>query len=355
MRTKTDILALVKELPDLVSDQKALQDFGALDGMWAPQTQEAYDQLGCTSANFSPLWLMTPQSWRCPVCERGKQNILRNAGGVLLGRIVEHHDHIDQFLEDAVRTTAKKLGVQASEDINRHINHRCKPFLHRFQPTIICEDCNNADPAAMANCTANGSRLDFFSFSPLEISQFIHPRPRLAHEIDFGKAKELMAKQSETHLFRLKVGRTLVERALEGRFWAEMPKGLGKHEAMILANEALVALSISPAGVQLEGTSRRSIERIQAFQSSLQGKEEDLERKRQRQELRAERRAERDAKKAAGPAPNQGKTWNKDDEQELLSLFKQELPLAEIALKLGRKQGGIKSRLSKLGIELDPD
>lgn len=354
LRTKTDIIKLVKDLPSFIDDPARLNGFESLDGLWAAQTREIYDQLACKAVNLSPLWLLTPQNWRCPICERGKKKILREAGGVLLGRIVEHHDHIDQFLEEESRAALAKAGqAEPSADVHRHIKHRCGPFLERFQPTVVCEDCNVADPAAMADCRGHGVGLEFFSFSPLEIASFIKTRPGEGHEIEFSTARAVVERQRENHLFRMKVGRTLVERALEGRIWAETPKGLSKQEVMILANGALTELAVTTPSVQRdEPIPRRAIERIQVFKSDVKAPEEALEHKRERLKRRAIRRAEKEAKKATGPAPNQGRAWSKEEEKELLVLHQKETPIPEMALKLGRKEGGIRARLEKLGIQV---
>lgn len=49
---------------------------------------------------------------------------------------------------------------------------------------------------------------------------------------------------------------------------------------------------------------------------------------------------------------NQGQPWNQEQEQCLLELYRDNVPIKEIAAKLKRSSGAIRSRLEKLGIQL---
>ncbi|EGF93800.1 conserved hpyothetical protein [Asticcacaulis biprosthecium C19] len=54
----------------------------------------------------------------------------------------------------------------------------------RFKPVVICEQCNSADATAKRKL---GLRKDF-SFSPLEMRQFVRATPHGFHHIDYDLA-----------------------------------------------------------------------------------------------------------------------------------------------------------------------
>lgn len=50
---------------------------------------------------------------------------------------------------------------------------------------------------------------------------------------------------------------------------------------------------------------------------------------------------------------NQGKTWTKEEEERLIEMFGNGVPLREIATALGRGEKGVRTRLRKFGITVD--
>lgn len=72
-----------------------------------------------------------------------------------------------------------------------HIHHdHSAPLLSgegRFPDTLICDQCNAAD-----GCAKRELQLpEDFSFSPLEIGQFITVNPHKRHKIDLDKAQQI--------------------------------------------------------------------------------------------------------------------------------------------------------------------
>jgi hypothetical protein len=103
-------------------------------------------------------WMAVDDYWRCPACRRTKRQILRrdSRNGKWHGEIVMHHDH----------------GTESGRTA-------------RFQPVLICQQCNQVDAACKFD------RPDF-SLSPEEIHRVILARPHCAHLINATLAHLIM-------------------------------------------------------------------------------------------------------------------------------------------------------------------
>jgi hypothetical protein len=99
--------------------------------------------------------------WRCPCCYRTKREMARlDKNGNLLCAIHDHHDHYcERFNADARKMAGRDFTFTAA----------VRDSLIRFPNTLICNDCNVAEPAAKKLVEAPS----FFSFAPFEISYFI--------------------------------------------------------------------------------------------------------------------------------------------------------------------------------------
>jgi hypothetical protein len=64
---------------------------------------------------------------------------------------------------------------------------------------------------------------------------------------------------------------------------------------------------------------------------------------------RALEREEKSAKRAASLPAKAGASWSKEEDNALIQEFDGSVPVAEIAKRQGRTQGGITSRLVRLG------
>jgi hypothetical protein len=107
--------------------------------------------------------------WRCPACGRSKAEIARlDKNGNLLCAIVSHHDHFHDF----------EPGLEGAGAGAAYV------VLARFQPTLICNDCNVVDAAAKKMVGAPG----YFSFAPYEIAYFINVARNEGHKVDLAKA-----------------------------------------------------------------------------------------------------------------------------------------------------------------------
>jgi len=102
-----------------------------------------------------------PSDWRCPCCYRMKREIARiDKNGNLLCSVHRHHDHYcDRF----------EVDVRKLSPGDWQFGRVVQDSLVRFPDTLICNDCNVAEPAAKKIVDAPS----FFSFAPFEISYFI--------------------------------------------------------------------------------------------------------------------------------------------------------------------------------------
>lgn len=99
--------------------------------------------------------------WRCPCCYRTKREMARlDKNGDLLCAIHDHHDHYCERFD----VDTRKL---ANGDWN--FGNAVRDSLIRFPNTLICNDCNVAEPNAKKIVGAP----TFFSFTPFEIAYFI--------------------------------------------------------------------------------------------------------------------------------------------------------------------------------------
>jgi hypothetical protein len=126
--------------------------------------------------------------WRCPCCYRSKDEFARlDKNKNLLCQIVQHHDHFSEVLWN--RVAWKDLGewsLKAAVDAS----------LVRFPETMICGDCNVAEPAAKSMIKA----VSEFSFAPFEIASFVVVKSNIPHGLDAEKVRTAYeaAKQSMT-------------------------------------------------------------------------------------------------------------------------------------------------------------
>ena len=110
------------------------------------------------------LWDSVTDDWKCPACNRLKQEILRKIDGVWKGGLHNHHDH---SVDDPDRYTDKV----------------------KFEEVLICDQCNHAD--GLIKKKYPGVIPDTFSFEPKHINKFIVSKPNRSHNINFMKALEL--------------------------------------------------------------------------------------------------------------------------------------------------------------------
>lgn len=127
----------------------------------------------------------TRPDWMCPCCFRSKMDIARlDKNGNLLCALVDHHDHFGDCAHDQLRN----IFPTWTECEARVASFR------RFPHTLVCQDCNVAEPAAKYIVAAP----EYFSFAPHEIAAFIESAPNSPHEVNPASVKDVYAALEES-------------------------------------------------------------------------------------------------------------------------------------------------------------
>jgi len=165
-----------------------------------------------TNALFAGL----PTDWRCPACSRARAQIPRvGSTNAEVAKAVEHHDHIKEYTNASMRD---KFGsdwvTKVPAGIGEHLN-RIERFVVGFAPTVVCEDCNNAEAKAKQIVGAP----KFFTFAPSEIRRFISGAPSRKHEVDPALAATVYSESKARYVMRIAVAERLYAEALAGNLW----------------------------------------------------------------------------------------------------------------------------------------
>jgi rubredoxin len=188
----------------------------SLDGAMSPQTQQLLKQFKTSSVDMTLWWAMTPQSWSCPACGRAKPEIVRlNKNGALMCRLVEHHDHMSDVLEKRFRIHSTSRDSIIADDLAEEFAKRSAPMVSSYDNSIICNDCNNADPDAKSVIGAP----DDFSFSPTEIRSFIKALPNKPHAINADEARLAWEACKPSYDLRMKIIDRIAHIAASNEHW----------------------------------------------------------------------------------------------------------------------------------------
>ena len=165
-----------------------------------------------TNALFAEL----TADWSCPACSRARTQIPRvSSTGAEVAKAVIHHDHIKEYTNALMR---EKFGsdwvAKVPAGIGEHLN-RIERFVVGFAPTVVCEDCNNAEGRAKQIAGAP----KFFTFAPSEVRRFISVAPNRKHEVDAALVAAVYSESKARYTIRIAVAKHLNEEALAGNFW----------------------------------------------------------------------------------------------------------------------------------------
>ncbi|MFP1133051.1 hypothetical protein [Asticcacaulis sp. W401b] len=218
---KTEHMFRLPALAELTVDQRERM-FPFRDGAWSEQTRAAMAQFKTEKLDLNEPWAATPRGWRCPACQRVKAEIFRvTAGEVLTAHLHKHHDHLQDHLTTLMKV---RLGPDAkrSPDYPHREVFRLSRALRRFDESIVCEDCNTADGSAKA---ALGLPRHF-SFSPVEIGQFIKVRPHQPHSLDLPAVRRVFDSVAVDFELRTAMFGKLADRLANGGLRQEKSNGL---------------------------------------------------------------------------------------------------------------------------------
>lgn len=193
------------------------------DGRWSAQTKGLLDHFKTDKLSLNAGWASTWTGWICPCCSKGKLEIARlTKQGVVLCELELHHDH----LREAIDHIFRECGAKELESDNRHALAPARNAVHllveRFEPTLICSDCNTAEGRMKAEL---GNMLPRdFSFSPIEIAKFVQAQPNSHPDINAATGRQIWEAVRADYESRVAFAEELANRILAGLHNKERPR-----------------------------------------------------------------------------------------------------------------------------------
>lgn len=312
---------------------------------------------GQTEIQMTKNWAHTPDDWACPCCKRTKLHIARPLErNILKCSLIDHHDHIADYADKKLTSLVKQTGRKnVSEREGWFKNQKIKPLIVRFLPTLVCEDCNNADPAAKAIISGI---CPYFSFSPENITYFIKPQKHTPHRIDHKRAAEVYERESQNYDFQKSICDTLLSRLVShSRHWGDevqYPNSSHYRIARKIVNgrgipsqdlSGIKAIQPSLGGQFIsKAIQLLEIEAHDKASKPLSVKEEKLAR-------RHRLKLEQQKKKKDEGFFNFNEKWSQSDVAELKLDYEKHPNIEPLSKKYGRTPGSIKAKLKSLGFE----
>ncbi|RUW04461.1 hypothetical protein EOA46_30920, partial [Mesorhizobium sp. M1A.F.Ca.IN.022.05.2.1] len=214
------------EVPNINSlpDDRLAEIAHMRDGRWSIQTKDLLARFGTTKLDLNSGWASTWTGWSCPCCRREKPQLARlSSGGVLLCRLEFHHDHV---ADRAKRIYRERNPRSEDRDVNIQISRTkdaLMPLVERFEPTLICIDCNFAEGRAKLELTTEIE--GDFTFAPSEIATFITVGANRVHEIDAEKARLAWLAAKDDFADRIDFATRMAHRIASGRHRREVAPG----------------------------------------------------------------------------------------------------------------------------------
>jgi RepB DNA-primase from phage plasmid len=138
----------------------------------APKIPTWGDYLAFDGGPSSHKWQQISDDWHCPGCDRSKFELLHWA-----------QKNRPKRRDPAKLQLTPFMGWQAT--LNEHHDHGQPP---RFEPVIVCDQCNAVD--AQVKARFRDMARDF-SFAAEEIRRIVTPRPHQSHLVDYGAARQI--------------------------------------------------------------------------------------------------------------------------------------------------------------------
>ncbi|PKG37015.1 hypothetical protein [Psychromonas sp. Urea-02u-13] len=127
-------------------------------------------------------WASAGERWRCPGCARKRDECeITTETGKKLRWLVYHHDHMRDYVKHFIMSEYGSF-LEPIEDkvLKSEIWKQMdllKIFIVRFEPTLICLDCNEVEGKLKKTLGCD----KFFSFHHLEIKRAIMKCPNERH------------------------------------------------------------------------------------------------------------------------------------------------------------------------------
>lgn len=302
-------------------------------------------------------WNIVEQSWACPCCKRTKLHIARPMQDkTLKGALVNHHDHLTNYANVKLKELVIEVGrKEISEREGWFNNHKIKPFIVRFERTLICEDCNNADPAAKAMIEGI---CPYFSFTPEEIAYFIRPKKHSPHQIDQDRVSEIYELAHDNYNFQKSLCETLLSRLVQNaRHWGDQKQSPNITHYLtvkkIRVGENILAEDLLTLFNNDENIGPKLLsDTINLFETAAHaGVSEALSAKEEKRARKKRLKLERLKKKTEDGYFNHNEPWKKSDVTALKTDYKKVEDIIALSKKYGRTPGSIKAKLKTLGFE----
>jgi rubredoxin len=235
----------MQELQEL-SKRAARDPLPDLDGEAAPETQAIARAIGATVLALNRWWVLTPRSWICPSCKRGKAEIARiNRHGEMMGEMHAHHDHIGDLILRRFHEVSAVRGEVVADDAAQSFVSRAAPLVSAYDETVICADCNGADGKAKRLVPTHPD----FSFSPREIGQFVISAPNREHDIDVDRARTIWRDRIPIFEARLRIIEQIVEMGSSNEHWFQPSDNWDRPDGIYLTAQ----VALNRAGYNMAG------------------------------------------------------------------------------------------------------
>jgi rubredoxin len=258
-QSRRELRKIVEELRSPYSTARVSEQF---DGSWSKAMEELALHLNATGLELNQWWAMLKPDWTCPCYRRPKNQIAhKNATGVLIAKVVDHHDHFINYINRTFREQLGRswnVGPDGRQDVQQAISQN---FL-AFENVVICESCNKADRDAKMTLTkALSLEPDFmeaFSFSVDEIRFFISSGPNRHHKVDDRRALKMFTERRKIEIFefRKKAVTEQVGLLARGVHWRSPERHPSREDVSSAANDMLDNMGLNTGdNFDLIGTS----------------------------------------------------------------------------------------------------
>ena len=130
--------------------------------------------------------------------------------------LVEHHDHVKDLLEVRFREISSSQCEVVANGAAKRFAKRAASMVSAYENTVICLDCNTADPEAKKAVEADRN----FSFSPSELRRIIRASPNSPHKhLDIDVAREVWNSHLPSFQLRMKIIGRIAEIAAKNVHW----------------------------------------------------------------------------------------------------------------------------------------
>jgi len=211
-------------------------------------------------------WSEAGENWRCPCCCRKRNDCeITTESGDKLRWLVYHHDHMRDYIKHYIKSTYGSFlepieNKPLKSEIWRLMDF-LKIFIVRFQPTLVCLDCNEIEGKLKKalNCDK------FFSFHHLEIRRAFMTFPNERHIFTDEHLPFFEKLYNENYerlvLYRKSIVEALVKRAYERDMtWGgpiDLENHFSKHELAIeyppLYSSLLIEIGLEEGKPVLQG------------------------------------------------------------------------------------------------------